>query len=295
LLVSAVLALLWVSETTRAPTLQIEEYDPRSPRRPLPQWSDEAFVIEDRPGGPADSMGTTFAVDRQGTWLTAGHVIHDCARVGIEEGGVAREVFHVVASREADAALVRGGMPSGQSLPLSDAMPPPGSVGYHMGFPGGQPTLVISELIGAARARRGRAEGGRAEGGRAEGARSKAGQAEESQPVLAWAERTRIPMRDGTLSGISGGPVFAEDGHVVGVNSAATDRRGRILTVPPDAMARLVTASRAVSDRPVAYPFIGPGEAQARFQSWLAQGVIRRIFCDVDDHAGRLTGGRPKG
>lgn len=280
MLVSAVLALLWVSETTRAPTLQVEEYDPRSPRRPLPQWSDEAFVIEDRPGGPADSMGTTFAIDRQGTWLTAEHVTHDCARVGIEEGGVAREVFHVVASREADAALVRGGMPSGQSLPLSDAMPPPGSVGYHMGFPGGQPTLVISELIGAARARRGRAEGGRAE---------------ESQPVLAWAERTRIPMGDGTLSGISGGPVFAEDGHVVGVNSAATDRRGRILTAPPDAMTRLVAASRAVNDRPVAYPFIDLGEAQARFKSWLAQGVIRRIFCDVDDNPGQLTAGKPKG
>nr|WP_242129045.1 serine protease [Sphingobium sp. Sx8-8] len=274
MLVSAVLALLWVSETTRAPSLQVEEFNPRSPRRPLPQWSDEAFVIEDRPGGPSDSMGTTFAIDRQGTWLTAEHVTHDCARVGIEEGGVAREVFHVVASREADAALVRGGMPSSQSLPLSDAMPPPGSIGYHMGFPGGQPTLVISELIGAARARRGRTE--------------------ESQPVLAWAERARIPMGDGTLSGISGGPVLAEDGHVVGVNSAATDRRGRILTAPPDALARLVNASRAVNDRPVAYPFIDPGEAQARFESWLAQGVIRRIFCNVDDTRGRLTTGKPR-
>lgn len=280
LLVSAVLALLWVSETTRAPTLQVEEYDPRSPRRPLPQWSDEAFVIEDRPGGPADSMGTTFAVDRQGTWLTAEHVTHDCARVGIEEGGVAHEVFHVVASREADAALVRGGMPSGQSLPLSGAMPAPGSTGYHMGFPAGEPTLVISELIGTARARRGRTEGNGAE---------------DSQPVLAWAERARIPIGDGSLSGISGGPVFAEDGHVVGVNSAATDRRGRILTTAPDAMARLVTASRAVNDHPVAYPFMDLNDARARFGAWLAQGVIRRIFCDVDETPGRLTQGRPKG
>src|SRR3546814_12346793 len=64
----------------------------------------------------------------------------------------------------------------------------------------------------------------------------------------------RIPMGDGTLSGISGGPVFAEDGHVVGVNSAATDRRGRILTTAPDAMMRLVVASRAAGERPVAYP-----------------------------------------
>src|SRR3546814_2313526 len=93
----------------------------------------------------------------------------------------------------------------------------------------------------------------------------------------------RIPMGDGTLSGISGGPVFAEDGHVVGVNSAATDRRGRILTTAPDAMMRLVVASRAAGERPVAYPFLDLADAHARFQSWLAQGVIRRIFCDVDD------------
>lgn len=113
--------------------------------------------------------------------------------------------------------------------------------------------------------------------------------------MLAWAEHGRIPMGDGTLSGISGGPVFAEDGHVVGVNSAATDRRGRILTTAPDAMMRLVVASRAVGDRPVAYPFLDMADAQARFESWLAQGVIRRIFCDVDDGPGRLTAGQPKG
>jgi S1-C subfamily serine protease len=279
-MLASIIALLWISETTRPPRLQVESFDPRSPRRPLPQWSDESFVIEDRPGGPADSMGTAFAVDRAGAWLTAEHVTHDCVRIGIEEDGVARLVSRVVASREADAALVRDGLASDHALPLSGRMPAPGSVGYHMGFPAGEPTLVISELIGTAHARRGRPE--------QDGT-------EESQPVLAWAERARIPMSEGTLSGISGGPVFAEDGHVVGVNSAATDRRGRILTTAPDAMMRLVVASRAVGDRPVAYPFLDMADAQARFESWLAQGVIRRIFCDVDDGPGRLTAGRPKG
>ncbi|WP_097092419.1 S1 family peptidase [Novosphingobium sp. Chol11] len=274
LMLGGILALAWIGEVTQPTPLQVETFDPRSPRRPMPQWSDEAFVIEDRPGAPSDSMGTAFAVDRDGAWLTAEHVTHDCARIGLEEGGVARAVSRVVESREADAALVRDGLPSDHALPLSGRVPAPGSVGFHMGFPAGRAALVVSELIGAASARRGRTE--------------------ETQPVLAWAEVARLPESDDTLSGISGGPVFAEDGHVVAVNSAATDRRGRILTTAPDAMIRLVQASRAVNDQPVAYPFAGLADAEVRFASWLEQGVIRRIFCDVDD-APRLTAAQPKG
>ena len=273
-MLGGILAIAWIGEVTQPPPLRIEAFDPRSPRRPMPQWSDEAFVIEDRTEAPTDSMGTTFAVDRDGAWLTAEHVTHDCKRIGIDQGGVARAVSRVVESREADAALVRDGVPTDHALPLSDRMPAPGSLGFHMGFPAGRPTLVVSELIGPASARRGRTE--------------------ELQPVLAWAEVARLPESDDTLSGISGGPVFAEDGHVVGVNSAATDRRGRILTTAPDAMIRLVNASRAVNDRPVAYPFAGLADAEARFASWLEQGVIRRIFCDVDE-APRLTATRAKG
>jgi S1-C subfamily serine protease len=232
----------------------------------MPQWGDEQFVIEEEPGGPADSMGTAFAVDRDGAWLTAQHVTHGCARVGLEDGRFARPVSRIVESREADAALVADSLPSVAALPLSSRIPQPGTPGYHMGFPAGEPTLVISELIGEASARRGRSD--------------------VTQPILAWAEKGRIPSGDGTLSGISGGPVFAEDGHVVGVNSASTDRRGRILTTAPDAIARLTTASRAVDERPVAYPFAGLADAESRFSSWLEDGVIRRIFCDVDEKRG---------
>lgn len=260
------LLLAWFGQGAPVPPLDVETFDPRSPRRPLPQWSDEQFVIEDRPGGPADSMGTAFAVDRDGAWLTAEHVTHGCARIGLDDGGFARPVSQVIESREADAAMVRDGLASDSALPLSARPPAPGSLGYHMGFPAGRPTLVVSELIGEASARRGRSD--------------------LTQPVLAWAERNRLPDGDGTLSGISGGPIFAEDGHVVGVNSASTDRRGRILTTAPDAMARLVAASRAVDDRPVAYPFASLADAEGRFAAWVNDGVIRRIFCDVDGARG---------
>ncbi len=265
-MLGGILLLAWFGQSSQPPPVQIEQFDPRSPRRPAPQWSDESFVIEDRTGHPMDSMGTAFAVDRDGAWLTAEHVTHDCSRLGLEDGDFASPVTRVIESREGDAALVRDGLASTTALPLSERMPQPGSTGYHMGFPQGRPTLVISELIGAADARRGRTG--------------------DTQPVLAWAERGRLPEGDGTLSGISGGPVFAEDGHVVGVNSASTDRRGRVLTTAPDAMMRLVIASRSVDDRPIAYPFIGLTDAQSRFVSWLEQGIIRRIYCDVDEGRG---------
>ncbi len=260
------LLIAWFGQDVAVPPLEVEQYDPRSPRRPMPDWSDEQFVIEDNPNGPADSMGTAFAVDRDGAWLTAQHVTHGCARVGLEDGRFARPVSRVIESQEADAALLPDSLPSDAALPLSRRIPQPGTPGYHMGFPAGEPTLVMSELIGEASARRGRTD--------------------LTQPILAWAEKGRIPSGDGTLSGISGGPVFAEDGHVVGVNSASTDRRGRILTTAPDAVARLTAASRAVDDRPVAYPFAGLADAESRFTAWLDAGVIRRIFCDVDEKRG---------
>jgi serine protease Do len=261
------LVLGWLGRGEMRDPLQIEAFDPRggearSPRRPMPQWGDESFVIEDRPGAPADSMGTAFAIDRAGVWLTAEHVTHGCNRIGIEDGRFARPVSRVVESREGDASLVRDGVPSDGVLPLSARTPQPGTRGYHMGFPAGEPTLVVSELIGSADARRGRSE--------------------TTQPVLAWAERARVPEGDGTLGGISGGPTFAEDGHVIGINSASTDRRGRILTTDPQAMMRLVAASRSVGDRAVAYPFANTADAAARFKAWLNEGVIRQIFCDVD-------------
>ncbi|WP_420145820.1 S1 family peptidase [Sphingobium sp.] len=262
---AGMLLIAWLGQDMRVPPLKVEQFDPRSPRRPLPGWSNEQFVIEDD-GKRADSMGTAFAVDRDGAWLTAQHVTHGCTRVGLEDGRFARPVSRIVESREADAALVRDGLTSDAALPLSARAPQPGTPGYHMGFPAGQPKLVLSELIGEASARRGRSE--------------------VTQPILAWAEKGRIPPGDGTLSGISGGPVFAEDGHVVGVNSASTDRRGRILTTAPDAMMRLTRASGAVDDRPVAYPFAGLADAESRFTAWLDEGVIRRIFCDVDDRPG---------
>lgn len=264
-MLGAVLVLAWIGTDLPPPGLprvEVESFDPRSPRRPLPREGDESFIIEDRAEQPSDSMGTAFTIDRTGVWLTAEHVTHGCARIGLEDDGVARAIGRVLESREADAALVRDGLAGPTALAVSDRAPPRGSPGYHMGFPAGRPRLVLSQLIGASSARRGRST--------------------LTQPVLAWAERARLPDDDGTLSGISGGPVLGQDGWVVGINSASTDRRGRILTTAPDAMMRLVAASAAVRDRPPARPIGSISEAEQRFRGWMDAGAIRRIFCAVE-------------
>ena len=53
-------------------------------------------------------------------------------------------------------------------------------------------------------------------------------------PVLTWAEVVRYPDDLPALSGMSGGPVFDEQGKIVGIMVAASVRRGRIHTVAPE-------------------------------------------------------------
>ena len=259
-LLGLVLVLLWFGDM-RAPSgpLQVETYDPRSPRRPLPEGG-EQYMIEDKPA-PADSLGTAFVIDRDGVWLTAEHVTAGCDRIGVENGRFAVEVTQVLQSRESDASLIRDGILSDGALPVTATVPRPGTRGYHMGFPAGRATLVVSELLGSADARRGRSS--------------------SSEPVLAWAEQERIPRGEGTLSGISGGPTLDEHGRVVGINSAATDRRGRVLTTDPRAVMRLVRASNAVDDAPPPRRILGVADAASQFEQWLDRGLIRRIYCDV--------------
>ena len=131
--------MLWIGDKIPAPPPEVERFEQRSPRRPTPHWSSESFVIEDRPGGPTDSMGTAFAINRDGDWLTAEHVTHGCARIGLEDNGAARAVGRVLESGEADAALVRSGLESDVALPLAGRTPNVGTPGYHLGFPAGEP------------------------------------------------------------------------------------------------------------------------------------------------------------
>lgn len=257
--------LLWVwfsgdgGEWSDVP-LTVEQYDPRGPRRPLPEIG-ESFVIAD-PGPQQDSQGTAFAVDRDGTWLTAQHVTHDCDRIGLVADDGIDAISDVIESREADVSVIRQGPPPAFALALTDDLPPEGSLGYHMGFPAGEPSVVVSRFIGATYAQRGGPSG-------------------QSEPILVWAEAERVPPTDGALGGISGGPTFDEAGRVVGVNAASTPRRGRVLTTDPTAILRLVDASAAVDDAGEVTDLSSPGLAVRLFRALLDRGIIRQVYCDV--------------
>lgn len=260
---AVVLLWLWFSGDRQDwgdTTLKVEQFDPRSPRRPMPDIG-ESFVIAEA-GPQQDSQGTAFAVDRDGAWLTAQHVTHQCDRLGLVADGGIEEVVDVVESAEADVAVIRQGPQADFALALTDEVPPEGSLGYHMGFPAGEPAVVVSRFIGATYAQRG-GPGGLAE------------------PIFAWAEEERFPNRDGELGGISGGPTFDRQGRVIGVNAASTPRRGRVLTTDPSAILRLVDASAVVDDQGQVTDLATPAKAAALFQVLLGRAVIRQVYCDV--------------
>lgn len=210
-----------------------------------------------------DSQGTAFAVGTDGLWLTAEHVVRGCARVGLATGpGEAQRVINVLESRFADAALIVDGITPPHGLSLAEAAPSAGERGYHMGYPSGEAAVVESELIGPGRALRG---------------------ADRSEAVLAWAEIARFPDFDHTLGGISGGPTLNAAGEVVGINSAASERRGRVLTTQPDAGMALVRSIRHGYQVRTAPPITGLNAAVDRFVQLAQAGSIRPVYCDVAD------------
>ncbi|GGB61455.1 S1 family peptidase [Blastomonas aquatica] len=259
------IVLLWVwfsgdTEQWQDTPLRVEQFDPRNPRRPMPEIG-ESFVIAD-PGPQQDSQGTAFAVDRDGTWLTAQHVTNGCDRLGLVSGGGIDALVDVVQSVEADVSVIRQGPQAQFALVLTENLPASGNTGYHMGFPGGEPSVVVSRYIGQTYAQRG-GPGGVAE------------------PILAWAEGTRFPTADGPLGGISGGPTFDQQGRVVGVNAASTPRRGRVLTTDPMAILRLVDASTVIAEPGEVTSLATPASAIALFRVLLDRGIIRQVYCDV--------------
>lgn len=241
--------------------LESEQYGGRTPRRPI---MGPEYIIED-PREIGDSQGTAFVVDTDGVWLTAEHVTRSCSRLGfLGSGRYLTEARRVIESREADVALIRDGPEASGALRIDDRRPRAGDVAYHMGFPAGEPAVVASRFIGTANARR----GGGAEGGHVE-------------PIYAWAEINRFPASVGSLGGISGGPTLDSRGMVIGINSASTNRRGRVLTTDPEAIERLVIASQDVDEQPRAQPIANPDAAVRRFEQLRGAGLIRLVYCDV--------------
>ena len=96
-----------------------------------------------------------------------------------------------------------------------------GQFGFHIGYPQGRPGEVTSRLL-------------------ARSTLSTYGRYSTSEPVLAWAESGRTRNLNGSLGGISGGPVFNTAGEAMGVTIAESPRRGRIYTTAPRTMQHFI-------------------------------------------------------
>jgi len=168
---------------------------------------------------PKSGVGTAFAVDNTGTWMTARHVVDSCDQVGLKlSGGKYVKMDKVTLSPDVDIALLTSRW---KRTPLArdfNSRRQIGEHGFFIGFPQGQPGEAAGKLLGRHRmVIRGRYR--------------------SAEPILAWAEIGRTQGLKGSLGGLSGGPVFDKDGEVIGLVTAESPRRGRVYTVAPRSLA----------------------------------------------------------
>lgn len=230
-LLIAVIALLIGAATSNIFGAVPEPTDPQaSVRRPIPTPPPSVRAPAPVPpsGGPdvtieigpkKDSSGSAFPV-AVGVWMTARHVTEGCLKLGVvTDSRRAVRGDRVQAHGNADLALFRSSVRAapvavgGEDLTV-------GQSGYHFGFPKGEPGAMRSRLLGS-------------------GTMRLSGRYSTREPILAWAEVERVPDSDGSLSGISGGPVFDAAGHLVGVHVAGSLRRGRSFTTAPQSIREL--------------------------------------------------------
>jgi len=186
-----------------------------TPLAPATAYDPEVRVEVRGPAQPG--LGTAFAIDESGVWLTARHVVEGCRLASVITGpqeGMPADVF---IDPGADIALLRT---EGAPEPLTSALDEPLLIGqraFHVGFPAGQPGEASSRLIGRETLR-------------------VIGRGARSEPVLAWAETGRSEGLEGSLAGLSGAPALDVEGRILAVTIAESPRRGRIYTTAPDSL-----------------------------------------------------------
>lgn len=223
------------SEASLAPVPQpVASAIQPGPLLPAPDPFDEEVLVQI---GEAESgIGTAFAINKSGVWLTARHVVDGCSNVGLAIGdGRIAPVDKVDTSDTSDLALLyTDRAPHALQLDL-DRRLRLGDVGYHVGFPQGNSGEASSQLLSRSRL-------------------VTHGRYELDEPVLAWSETGRSEGVEGTLAGMSGGPVFDDEGGVVGVTVAESSRHGKIYTEAPEAIHRFLEEKGLVAPGEEARP-----------------------------------------
>lgn len=230
-----------------------------------PAPGDPAYKV--KIDGPRDSRGTAFPIHRDGHWMTARHVVDSCDRIGILSGRKKiRWASAVAIHANADLAVfsMRGSAPL--TLPVDLRPLERGQKGFGFGFPNGKWAQLHTLLLGRAR-------------------QHTAGRYRLVEPVLVWSVHTSVPSNIKTLGGISGGPMLDTSGTVIGVHSASSRRRGRLMTVAPITLLSMLNEiglADAGAPRP---PLDVVDLAETRFprfgDSLRRKRVVVPVVCDV--------------
>jgi len=228
------------------------------PALPNAKPTDPALIVEI--DDPHSGVGTAFAVDNHGTWMTARHVVDSCSSVGLRLGGNKLVKMDVVKiSKDSDTALLISRWKRAPFARDFNNQRQIGERGFLVGFPQGQPGEVAGELIGRHRMLiRGRYR--------------------TAEPVLAWAEIGRSRGLEGSIGGLSGGPVFDKDGEVIGLVAAESTRRGRVYTVAPSSLAK---ALGPLSSSPVSEPMAVENYGR-RADNYRRARRIAQVVCLVE-------------
>ncbi|MCW5745328.1 MAG: trypsin-like peptidase domain-containing protein [Alphaproteobacteria bacterium] len=227
-----------------------------------PPLRGQDFILTVATDGPRanDSLGTAFAIDVTGIWLTAAHVVDECKAVYVLRERDWRAATAVRMHPSADIALIRA-VDTGPTITLAPpAVPAVGSDAFHVGYPQSRPAQVHTRYIGRARIERPQ-------------------RGMPPEPGHVWVEVARAPAFEGSLGGISGGPAFDSAGRVVGVTILESSRRGRVTTAPVERIRDLLVRG-GVEAKPgtsrqqfTATSFQGTGDLLR------AAGTVTHVFC----------------
>ncbi|MBV1901324.1 MAG: serine protease [Kordiimonadaceae bacterium] len=209
-----------------------------------------------------NSVGTAFAVDGVGTYVTARHVVDGCKGVYfINRAERLEKVASFKSQSNRDFAVIKAHRAKVRYLPLVTRRPQRGDEGYMMGYPQGKPADVRATVIGRTQMR-------------------SSGRYRMREPVIAWVERERRPGSAGSLGGISGGPVINSEGNVVGTVVAGAPRRGRIYTTDPRVFAETRLTKNIRGDFPVHFK---EGVSKKNYAGWgkylRETNTISQVYC----------------
>lgn len=262
LALGAILYMVFLSPSQDSPEPHPDALKTEGAMLPPASVFDERVLVQVTK--PKTGIGTAFAINAEGTWLTARHVVEGCDQLALL---VAPEQYapvqEVNLSGSSDLALLKTRYSPFPAALNTQSDLRIGTYGYHVGYPQGRPGEAASRLL----ARSNLVTSGLRSG---------------SETVLTWAETGRTKGLVGSLGGLSGGPVYDKSGAVRGVIVAESPRRGRIYSASPEAVANFISTQgvNLMGERPRPFAPETYGE-EADFARRNLQVV--KVACTVGD------------